>query len=127
MGSLSVAEGTEGCLVLETWVVLLVENEHDSVVAESWNLGFVLQTVGRNNLCLVGLCGAVKSEDSLEGLPHTSIVHVVEGCVGIFRRAATLEVHTADVLTTLNPTAGEVGELWDEVVVGAVSETSLGT
>ena len=121
-------------IAVEAMVVFLVEDEDDTLVTKSRNL-IVSEAIQRLNtlydIAVLVLCvfntlgGIIQTIDRLEGLPHTGIVHVVEHRVGVLRRTATLEVHTTNILTTLYPASGEVGELRIEVVIGTVSETSL--
>ena len=111
-------------VVVETVVILLVENEDDTLVAKVGHLS-VGNAIGGFHAFSI-LCDIVQSIDGLEGLPHTGIVHVVEDGVGVLRGTAALEVHATDILAALYPCSGEVGELRVEVVVGTVAETALG-
>ena len=90
-------------LTVEAVIVLLVEDEDDTLVTDTRHL-FSLDTILSNN-GLSGLVSMVQTINGLEGLPHTSIVHVVEYRISILCRTAALEVHTTDILTTLYPTS----------------------
>ena len=122
---MGLASTTEGAirLAIKAVIVLLVENEDDTLVTDTRHLvGF--DTIISNHLLCVSL-SMVQTIDGLEGLPHTGVVHIVEYRIGVLCRTAALEVHTADVLTTLYPTTGEVGELGIEIVISTVTETTL--
>ena len=96
------SEGTVGSLVLKAWVILLVEDKHDTDITEFWSLIFghthSLHSVREFLIVVVAI-------DGLECLPHTRVVHIVEDGVCILCRTAALEVHTTDILSSLYPTS----------------------
>ena len=90
-------------ITIETRITLFVENEDDTLITQVGHL------VGRDTVLSyyvsILLGGIIQTVDSLEGLPHTGIVHIVEYRISVLCRTAALEVHTTDVLTTLYPTS----------------------
>ena len=89
-------------ITIETSVALLVQDEDDTLIAQIGHL-IGCDTIGSNHVSVLLSC-MVQTINSLKGLPHTGIVHIVVNRVSILGRTTTLEVHTTDVLTTLNPT-----------------------
>ncbi len=98
----------------------LIQNEHDARVTQ---FGFF--ACGTTSFFHdIGSFVVVIAVNGFESLPQTRIVDIVEYVVCVFGRTATLEVHTADVLTALHITTCEIRELRVEVVVRTVAVTT---
>ena len=118
--AMSISTTSEGTvrIAVETLIALLVENKDDTLIAQIGNLINGDAVIGSHGFTVVHtyilsvlvffcskLGNIVQTIDSLEGLPHTGIVHIVEYRISVLCRTATLEVHTTDILTTLYPTS----------------------